>query len=467
MIGADRGLPLLMDGALPPDLQGTLVRVGPGAANGAAPDDSDEPPERGALHAVELRDGQAVTYRRHASPADAGVFWHAGAILALPERGLPFRYSRHLEPEDFAGGLTVPIASHVRRDATDGSRVLFAVDDGTDGEGGGDGVEAEEEHDVWLRFGEWDAGGALRRGMALSLERATWQHDIGLTSAHIVFIESPTQRLRDPGDVAVPFGWLPDANAWLGTVRRDGDGSDVRWARLDPCLVTHVLGAHEVPAPGRGAPGGVEAGSPELVVYVCVYDAPEHDQPVDTTASVVGPAGVALTSIGGGLGSLERWRIVGDRVERTQLDDRAVEYPRLDAACEAKTFRYGYAVEVAWDGTGVPARRAGVAPGTVVDRGCHGVGLLQFDLDRDVVASWSPGPGLTCTEPLFVRAEDGRSDDEGWLLTLVDDPDRGASDLYVLDASALGRRRPEAVIHLPERLPARSHGEWVPAGRYR
>jgi hypothetical protein len=37
----------------------------------------------------------------------------------------------------------------------------------------------------------------------------------------------------------------------------------------------------------------------------------------------------------------------------------------------------------------------------------------------------------------------------------------------VLDASSLGRSRPEAVIHLPVRLPVRSHGEWVAADRYR
>ncbi len=66
-----------------------------------------------------------------------------------------------------------------------------------------------------------------------------------------------------------------------------------------------------------------------------------------------------------------------------------------------------------------------------------------------------------------MRAHDGRADDEGWLLTVVDDPDRGASDLYVLDASTLGRRQPEAVVHLPARLPLGNHGEWVPADRYR
>lgn len=211
--------------------------------------------------------------------------------------------------------------------------------------------------------------------------------------------------------------------------------------RLDPCLVTHVLGAVDV-----------DGGEAELVV--CRYEVPEEGRPVDRTVSVVGPEGIGLSAIGGGLAVLERWRTTGSTVERAQLDDRHVEHPRLDPLCEGGAFRHGYCVETEWAG--------GTAEGTV-----EPVGLLKVDLVRDEVASWRPGPGLRVAEPLFVRVDDGRSDDEGWVLTVVDDPERGASDLYVLDASALGRRRPEAVIHLPARLPLRSHGEWVPADRYR
>ena len=218
----------------------------------------------------------------------------------------------------------------------------------------------------------------------------------------------------------------------------------MRWFRFDPCLVTHVLGAWEE----QGQNGAVE-----IVLYVCRYEAPEEGQPVDLTVSVVGPAGVGLSPIGGSLAVLERWRIVGDRLERTQVDEAHVEYPRIDAMCEGDALRYGYGVELAMGGSG----------GEVVPSG-----LLKFDLRRaELAASWSPGPWRRASEPIFVRAVDGHADDEGWLLTVVDDANTGTSDLYVLDASSLGRRKPEAVIHLPVPLPFRSHGEWVPADRYR
>jgi carotenoid cleavage dioxygenase len=462
VIGSNGALALPMSGSLPPDLQGTLFRAGPawpwgstgggpGGGGVGAPGVGNGDELAGALHAVEFRDGRAVSYLRQEAEADATVFWHAGSVLALPEAGIPSQYSRFLEPEEFAGGLTVPISSHAHRLAADGGRVLFGVDDGAR-----DGGAIDDGEGIFLRIGEWDAFGALRSAQSVELERATWQHDLGVTADHLVFMESPTTRLpaEHSGSPSVPFGWVPGAEGWVGVVPRGAGGDDgsagaaVRWIRLDPCLVTHVLGAFE-------APDGA------IVLYVCCYGVPEVGQPVDLSASVVGAAGVGLSGIAGTLGVLEQWRIVGERVERLQVDERTVEYPRVDPLLEGAAFRYGYSLETAW--AAIPAT---TGPGTGGVEAAP-VGLLKFDLMRDEIASWSPGPGCTPSEPLFVRAVDGHGDDEGWLLTVVDDLNRGASDIYVLDASALGRSGPEAVIHLPSRLPVRSHGEWVQADRYR
>jgi carotenoid cleavage dioxygenase-like enzyme len=420
--------PLPMEGVLPPDLQGTLLRIGPGPAG------EEGPP--GALHAIELRDGAAVSYTTCVSEADANVLWHAGKVLALAETGLPQQYSRFLDSEEFDGGLTVPIASHVHRDASSGRRLLFGVEPPTETAG------------PFLRLGEWDAGGGLAHHMEVQLERATWQHDVAVTRRHVVFIESPTQFDGDLAESAVSYRWSPGAEGWIGVVARDGDGSDVRWVRLDPCLVTHVLHAYdEAGSSGGGASDGI-------VLYVCRYPAPEKGQLVDPEASVVADGGIGQCLIGGGLGVLERWRISGETVERVQMDERTVEYPRSDPLCEGGPFRYGYAVEVA------PNHDRSI------DRAVDHIGLLRFDVERDEVATWNPGQYRTASEPLFVRAADGRADDEGWLLTVVHDAARGSSDLYVLDASSL-RRAPQAVIHLPATLPFRAHGEWVGADRYR
>ena len=405
VIGDNGALPLPMSGSLPPDLQGTLLRVGPawpwgaapatgaggaaGEGEGAARWDGDEKAggeKAGAVHAVELRDGKAVWYRRQESDADAGVLWHAGSVLALPEAGIPSQYSRFLEPEEFAGGLTVPIASHVHRLASDGGRVLFGVDDGSDDMSGGGGSAADDGEGIFLRIGEWDAAGALRSAQSVALERATWQHDIGVTAEHVVFIESPTGRLGVAAVAAALAVWpcrsdgCPGRKAGWAWCRGGGDGSAARWIRLDPCLVTHVLGAYDEPhgdggvrdgAVGNGAVGNGAVGNGAIVLYVCRYGVPEAGQAVDLSASVVGPAGIGLTGIGGTLGVLERWRIVGGEIEQIQVDERSVEYPRTDAQCEGAYFRYGYALETEW-ADGPPAASGRRPSRQPVPRGAPG-----------------------------------------------------------------------------------------------
>ncbi len=413
-----------------------------------------------------------MSYARRASAADEGVFWHAGSVLALAETGHPLRYDRYLQPEEFRGDLRVPIASHVRRVAADGSRVLFSVDDGTwdggepgedSGRGPGDRA-ADSDGEAFLRIGEWDSAGELRGAQAVALERATWQHDIGVTAGRVVFIESPTRKLgAGAWSGAVPFCWVPGAESWVGVVDRGGDGSEVQWLNVplssrDPChgcLGRPGRGVRPVPGTTGGAPGS------GLELLVCCYAAPELGQPVDLTTSVVGPEGIGVEPDRGRSG---RARTLAHRrwpSRATTLDDRGVEYPRMDATLDGAAFRYGYCVETSLTGPGEPMDR-GRPPGSA-----QPLGLLRFDLVRDEVTSWRPGDWYEPSEPIFVRGADGHADDEGWLLTVVDNPDSGASDLYVLDASDFGRRRPEAVIHLPERLPFRSHGEWVPAELYR
>ena len=225
----------------------------------------------------------------------------------------------------------------------------------------------------------------------VELERATWQHDIGVTADHIVFIESPTEFSEalygggsDPDetewnpDVPVPFRWDPGAPGWVGVLDRRQAEAGVRWVRLDPCLVTHVLHAQD--------------DGDAVVLYVCRYEAPEEGQPVDLDSSIVGPAGIGMSLIARGLPVLERWRIEGgsDRLERSQVDDRMVEYPRRIPCSRVGSFATATASR--WSGrTWVHPATRGAAPAserhTLFERSCVPFGLLKFDLaHEDVVA---------------------------------------------------------------------------------
>ena len=88
-------------------------------------------------------------------------------------------------------------------------------------------------------------------------------------------------------------------------------------------------------------------------------------------------------------------------------------------------------------------------------------GLVKYDLTRDESERFDPGPDRSPGEPVFVRAADGAGEDEGWVLSVVYDAARDASDLVILDATSFAGP-PVATVHLPARVPFGFHGSWVP-----
>jgi carotenoid cleavage dioxygenase-like enzyme len=64
---------------------------------------------------------------------------------------------------------------------------------------------------------------------------------------------------------------------------------------------------------------------------------------------------------------------------------------------------------------------------------------------------------------VFVPAADDAGEDEGWLLSVVYDEGRDASELVVLDATDIAGS-PVATVRLPQRVPFGFHGSWIPDG---
>ena len=67
----------------------------------------------------------------------------------------------------------------------------------------------------------------------------------------------------------------------------------------------------------------------------------------------------------------------------------------------------------------------------------------------------SPVPG----EPVFVPAEGGTAEDDGYLMTYVYDAESDSSEFIVLDAATMDQT-PVASIDLP-RIPFGFHGNWI------
>lgn len=426
--------PLEVQGAIPPVLDGMVLRNGPDPAPTAGDGDGETASwwagtwwaGDGMVHQVELDRGLARAYRarwvrtRRVSrrtrtkpppgpeepvegPANAAVLWHAGRLLATDGVGFPYRLTTALDTvcvEDFDSTLTSPLCARPRVDPQTGALSAY----GSDLFG-----------PPFLRYHELDAAGELVHSTDVAVEGPSWQPDFAVTASQVVLFDTPAvydPALRDRRP-ALPYRFDDEAPLGAAVLRRGAEGATARWAQATACLPATVANAFD------------EDGA---VVLDAVVAAALPEGPAETWG-----------------GRLERWRIDPgtDTVARTALDDRALSLATADPAVAGRRHRYVYALETAPD------------PGV----------LVRFDTARNQSVRFDPGPGRMCGEPLFVRDPDGRADDEGWLLTFVYDAGEDRSELVVLDASAMAR--PEAVVRLPARVPAGRHGTWVPAELYR
>jgi carotenoid cleavage dioxygenase len=254
-----------------------------------------------------------------------------------------------------------------------------------------------------------DANGELTINRPLDVPALTMMHDFALTAEHVVFMDLPIVFNLDialKGESDMPYRWDDNYGARLGVLRRDDPFGEVRWFDIEPCYVFHVANAYD-----RGN---------SIVLQAVRY--PElwrNNSGFDTD------------------GVLWSWTIDlhAGKVSERQLDDRAVEFPRIDDRLATMSARYAV---------------------TVADNG-----LIRYDLDTgEAVAHTSAGrPG----EAVFVPSTSGPVDESsGWYIGYVYDPVRDGSDLVIIDAADFSAP-PVARVELPQRVPYGFHGNWINA----
>jgi beta,beta-carotene 9',10'-dioxygenase len=138
---------------------------------------------------------------------------------------------------------------------------------------------------------------------------------------------------------------------------------------------------------------------------------------------------------------LERFRISpgAGTVTIEALTDESMELPRINyGRCNERPYRYAWGV--------------GVSPeGTWLDR------IVKADVVERRSKIWEEA-GSYPGEPVFVAAPDGEGEDEGVLLSIVLDGERGTSFLLVLDARSLDEL---ARAEVPHHIPFGFHGQFA------
>lgn len=411
---------LPVSGALPGELNGRYLRNGPNPLPG------EEAGHwflgHGMLHGVRLRAGRAEWYRNRwvrterladepphsggirnlaVNNANTHVIEHGGALLALCEGGLPYEVNGELDtvgPYDFDGKLRTAMTAHPKTDPVSGELLFYGYSN----------VEP------YLTFYRAHADGALVHSEPVEVPGPTMMHDFAITEHLVLWLDlSVVYRTGQPG---MPFGWDEDYGARIGVMSRAG--GQVRWFEIDPCYVFHIGNAFETPD------GAIVL---DAVRYrPASFIAAWHGMGPQRASARVQQAARAEQGV------LYRWRIdpAAGIVTEQQLDDRNIEFPSLSEALTGRPSRYLYTM--------------------------GGPGLVKYDT-RDAVATEYPSEDHL-GEPVFVPAERGSAEDDGWLLTVATPVDGSASRLLVLDAREL---RDVAAVTLPRRVPAGFHGSWI------
>ncbi len=423
---------LKVNGELPRELNGQYLRIGP---NPIAP---TEPYHwftgNGMVHGLQLRDGQALSYRnryvrddqlaevkgwpevsgpRHGvggNTANTNIIRHAGKNFAIVEAGgLPVELDDDLETvarSDFGGTLEGGFTAHPKRDPQTGE--LHAVT-----------YYWEWDH---LKYVVVGTDGRVRHQVEVPVSGGPMVHDMGLSENFAVLFDLPC--LFDPSVIeaggSFPYVWHPENGARMGILPREGSASDVRWFDVDPCYVFHPLNTYEV-------------GSDQVVM-----DAVRHDRIFAEDQN----------GITDGSPKLARWTfdLVGGSVKEEQLDDRLIEFPRHDERLVGKKHRFGYAT--CYDKTGAQDFPS----------------LVKYDLQTGASTDWDPGEGRSTMEPVFVPRSETSAEDDGWIVSYVYDKATDRSEFVVLDAANFGDG-PIATVELPTRIPYGFHRNWIPEGQ--
>ncbi|EME63526.1 carotenoid oxygenase family protein [Amycolatopsis decaplanina] len=427
------GLPVT--GRIPKDLCGRYLRTGPNVLGLEDPRAHHWMLGEGMVHGVRLRDGKAEWYRnrwvrssgvaaklgeRYPWPVPAEdfapnthVISHHGRILTLQESGAPpYELDGELNtlgPFDFSGSLEGSYTAHTKFDAR------------------ADELHAVTYHPTWdhVRHLMVDRTGRVVRTTRIPVTDSPMMHDFGLTENYVVVFDVPVTFDPQPGKV-VPYKWNTEHPARVGVMKRDG--GPVRWFGVDPVFYSHTLNAYE-----QGS---------TVVVDLTTMPAPFE---------VAGKQGFGGPSASGPP-VLERWTIdlAQGRVRRRVLDDRPQEFPRLNESLVSRRHRYGYSA----------------SPGELFDvyldkpSGSFGNALIKHDLRSGRSEVHRFGRGADASEAVFVPSSRSKSEDDGYALAYVNNPDRNASDLVILAAQDF-TAKPLARIHLPRPVPLGFHGSWV------
>nr|WP_166179600.1 carotenoid oxygenase family protein [Altererythrobacter segetis] len=356
---------------------------------------------------------------------------HAGKLFTLKEDALPIE----IDPDtldtigqwDFGGDYkSETFTAHPKVDPTSGEMIAFGYE--------ATGLASD---DLFVYF--IDGHGQVAREVRLKVPYVSMIHDFAVTQDHLIFpFACYTTSMERLEAGKVHWAWNRQLPSMIGVMRRDGDGSDIRWFKGPERCMMHVFNAYSE--------------GDKVVLHAPFYESnffpffPNVDgSPWDPTKAVayvrrltfdLGKPGeswdeeILFPNPIGDLGKVDsRYTTLPQRYAFTNFADAARPFD------EART--------------GMPRARITNTYG-------------RFDLHTGAIDRLFVGDTHTLQECSFVPRRGSSEEGDGYLIGTVSNLVEMRTELVIADAQRLGEGE-LARLHLPFRAAAQVHGCWYDA----
>lgn len=441
------------EGVIPPELSGSLYRVGPSPQYAPRDNNYHWFSGDGMVHAFHINEGQ-VSYSnrwartpkwqleneagralfgtfgnpatsdplaqgRNGGTANTSMLWHGNRLFALEESHQPFE----LDPntlaskghQSFGDRLTSRCTAHPKVDPESGELHFFAYS--PDGPGS-----------PTMLYGVMDPGCEVTEIQTFTAPYASMAHDFMVTHKHVLFPVTPLTLSVERAMCGKPLlAWDAHKRTHVGVMQHGSSAETLRWFQSEACHVFHVMNAWE--------------DGDALVAYVMQSErAPGFP---DAEGQPGNPEAMAAR--------LCRWTFdlaaTDTGFRREYLDDLVAEFPRIDERYAGRRNRYGFYTCHA------TSRVRDDSESVLYDS------VARFDFNTGERRMYTVPNGDVVSEPVFVPRVSEAEEGDGWLLTVAWRGQEKRSDLLVLDATDLAAG-PIAIARLPHRVPFGFHGNW-------
>ena len=360
--------------------------------------------------------------------ANTNVLVHAGKLFAMKEDSPCLLMDKDdLGTEGytgFDGDLgNAPFTAHPKIDHETGNFCGF-------------GYAVEGELSKAAQYFEIDPQGKVVRKADFEVPYYTMLHDFAIAGDYAVFNVSPFTSSEEILERKMPhFVYDRKLPFYLGVMRRDGDGSDMRWFKLEPSICgCHVMNGFQ---DGTKIHFDFPISQTTSLPFFPEIDGTPFDKEEATT--YLSRITVDLASNSDEIKSVER------------IGRAPGEFPRIDDRFAGKPYRHGWMITYDFDKpyNGPPGPFAGVINS-----------LTHYDHKTGEEQSWWCGPDGALQEPAFIPRAPDAPEGDGYLIALVDNHLTNYSDLCIFDALNVAKG-PICRAKLPIRLRQGLHGNWV------